>query len=489
MIAISAVCASLLLLLPLAIVLYKLWWTRLYFQSIMESQGITGPSYSFFHGNAKDIIKIKNQTGSNAPMYLPDHDVFPRLQPHWYSWMKLYVTEPDLIREILVNRNGTYPKTRREGHLKKLLGDGIVEAEGEKWLKLRKLANHAFHGECLKDMVPAMVASVQTMLEKWRHYEGKEIDVSGEFRILSSEVISRTAFGSSYVEGIKIFDMLGKLSALVSKNTYKMKFLGLVKFVRTKDDSEADKIKQLLHESIIEIVRKREDEVIASRADSFGSDFLGSLLKAHHEGGEKNQISAAEMVDECKTFYFAGQLTTYSLLSWTVLLLAIHTDWQEKARDEVLQLFGRENPNSEGIARLNTKNTSKVMLGKFKFPADVELVIPPLALHRDPDIWGPDAHLFKPERFAEGLAKATKGNPTAFLAFGSGPRTCVGLNFASYEVKISLSMILQRYKFTLSPNYVHSPFVALMVQPSAWSSDLAPAIVDEDYIGRKTQVE
>ncbi|KAL0327097.1 UNVERIFIED_CONTAM: cytochrome [Sesamum angustifolium] len=256
-------------------------------------------------------------------------------------------------------------------------------------------------------------------------------------------------------------------------------------FVRTKDDSEADKIKQLVHESIMEIVRKREDEVITSRADSFGSDFLGSLLKAHHEGGEKNQMSAAEIIDECKTFYFAGQLTTYSLLSWTVLLLAIHTDWQEKARNEVLQLFGGENPNSEAIARLKTVNMiihetlrlyspvtlitrrtqGKVMLGKFKFPANVELAIPPLALHRNPDIWGPDAHLFKPERFAEGLAKATKGNPTAFLAFGFGPRTCVGLNYASYEVKIALSMILQQYKFTLSPNYVHSPFLALVIQP------------------------
>ncbi|KAK4381505.1 cytochrome [Sesamum angolense] len=475
MIAICAVCASFLLL-PLTIIFYKLWWTRLHFQSIMESQGIKGPSYNFFHGNIKDIIKIENQTNSNVPIYLPDHDVFPRLQPHWYSWMKLY--------EKYLSTKMVYPKTEREGHLKKLLGDGIVVAEGEKWLKLRKLANHAFHGECLKDMVPAMVASVRTMLEKWRSYEGKEIEVCGDFRILSSEVISRTAFGSSYVEGIKIFDMLGKLFALVSKNAYKMKFLGLVKFVRTKDDREADKIEQLLHESIMEIVRKRQDEVITGRPDSFGSDFLGSLLKAHHEGGEKNQMSAAEIIDECKTFYFAGQLTTYSLL-WTVLLLAIHTDWQEKARNEVLQLFGRENPNSEAIARMKTVNMiihetlrlyspvtlitrrtqGKVMLGRFKFPANFELVIPPLALHRNPDIWGPDAHLFKPERFAEGLAKATKGNPMAFLAFGSGPRTCVGLNFASYEVKIALSMILQRYKFTLSPNYVHSPFLALTVQP------------------------
>lgn len=60
------------------------------------------------------------------------------------------VTEPELIKEILSNREGKYPKTKLKGFLMKLLGDGIVMAEGEKWLKLRKLANHAFHGESLK---------------------------------------------------------------------------------------------------------------------------------------------------------------------------------------------------------------------------------------------------------------------------------------------------------------------------------------------------
>lgn len=107
----------------------------------------------------------------------------------------------------------------------------------------------------------------------------------------------------------------------------------------------------------------------------------------------------------------------------------------------------------------------RVRLGKYEIPANVNLAIPPLALHRNPDIWGRDAHLFNPERFAEGLAKATNGNTMAFLGFGFGPRMCVGLNFASNEAKITLPMILQRYKFTLSPNYVHSPFIVLTTQP------------------------
>lgn len=75
-------------------------------------------------------------------------------------------------------------------------------------------------------MVPDMIACVENMLEKWREYEGKEIEVCNEYRFLSAEVISRTAFGSSYAEGMKIFDMLSKLMVLISKNMLKIRFFG-----------------------------------------------------------------------------------------------------------------------------------------------------------------------------------------------------------------------------------------------------------------------
>ncbi|KAG8383014.1 hypothetical protein BUALT_Bualt05G0139800 [Buddleja alternifolia] len=335
---------------------------------------------------------------------------------------KLVVTEPELIKQILSNKEGIFPKIKLKGLVKKIFGDGIVVAEGEKWLKLRKLANHSFHGDCLKDMVPAMIASVETMLDKWRYHEGKEIEVCDGFKLLTSEVISRTAFGSSYLEGQEIFALLTKLSSLISRNALKIRFFGIRKFIRTKDEIEAEKVEKLLNESIMEIVEKRQDEVITGQASSFGSDFLGLLLKVHHDMDRGNQKSASDLIDECKTLY--SPLTT-----------------------------------------ITRRIERKVKLGKYEFPANVDLIILPLALHMNPDIWGKDAHLFKPERFSEGLAKATNGNAVSFLGFGFGPRICVGLNFASNEAKITLSMILQRHKFTLSPNYVHSPFVVLMTQP------------------------
>lgn len=126
--------------------------------------------------------------------------------------------------------------------------------------------------------------------------------------------------------------------------------------------------------------------------------------------------------------------------------------------EESLRLY----PPAPAIRR---KVDKKVKLGRLMLPAHMDLLISPLALHHDPQIWGDDVHLFKPERFAGGVNKATNNTPVAFMPFGFGPRTCVGLNFAITEAKVALSMILQRYKFTLSPNYVHSPIQLFMVRP------------------------
>lgn len=107
----------------------------------------------------------------------------------------------------------------------------------------------------------------------------------------------------------------------------------------------------------------------------------------------------------------------------------------------------------------------QVRLGSLDLPPNMTLMIPTLAIHHDADIWGDDAQLFKPERFSEGVAKATRNNFAAFVPFAMGPRTCVGINFVTIEAKIALAMILQRYSFTLSPAHVHSPVNVMTLRP------------------------
>ncbi|KDP35171.1 hypothetical protein JCGZ_10705 [Jatropha curcas] len=467
---------------------------------MMRSQGIKGPSYKLFYGNIKEIIHMTKRASSNS-MEL-SHQVFPTVLPHFQSWMNLYgknflwwegprahlvFSEPELIKEIFNNKDGAFYKPQPDnGYLQKLLGDGLAMTRvSEKWLKLRKLSNHAFHAESLKSMISAMVTSVEMMLERWGHHEGNEIDVFKEFLVLGSEIICRSAFGSSYSEGQRTFDKIIQLILIIDRNKYRIKIPGIRYLMKTRDDVESDNIQNGIRNSIMNMIKKREEAAMFSQSNDYGSDFLGLLLKAHHDSDMTKRLAVEEIIDECKSFYHAGQGTTATLLSWIVFLLAVHTDWQAKARKEVIELFGQKNPSPDSLSRMKIVSMiinealrlyspvvtlprevrRQVRLGNLFLPANIIIEIPVIALHHDPEIWGEDVYLFKPERFAEGLAKATNNNVNAYLPFSLGPRSCVGYNFANTETKIALSMILQRYRFTLSPTYVHSPVQILAMCP------------------------
>ncbi|KAL1556598.1 cytochrome P450 CYP749A22-like protein [Salvia divinorum] len=275
-----------------------------------------------------------------------EHHLFPRLHPHVYAWTKVYgrnficwdgskcqlfVTEPKLSKEILMNREGAFPKMDMEGCLKKLVGEALTTNEGLKWAKVRKLADRSFHAESLKSMVPEMNSSVAMMLEKWGNYQGKEIDVFQEFRILTIDVISRTAF-------------------VAVKNLYKLRFPGISLLVRSDDEVEAGRLELRINDLIMEKVRERE------RGGELGCDYLGQLIRFSHESDVEKRISTQQLIDEVKAIYGAGNRMTMSLLGWCVVLLATHTEWQDRAREEVKETFGGNTPDADGISRLKIMN-------------------------------------------------------------------------------------------------------------------------------------
>jgi cytochrome P450 len=124
---------------------------------------------------------------------------------------------------------------------------------------------------------------------------------------------------------------------------------------------------------------------------------------------------------------------------------------------EVLRLY----PPTVYLVRATQKN---LQLKNLSLPAGVNVSIPILLVHHDCDIWGDDAKEFKPERFSEGIAKATKGQ-VSFFPFGWGPRICIGQNFALLEAKVALSLLLQNFSFELSADYKHAPTAILSLQP------------------------
>ncbi|CAL8989266.1 unnamed protein product [Prunus brigantina] len=139
------------LVLVLTKILHKLWWAPARLQNLMALQGIKGPPYRLIHGYTKDISNMIKEAMSKPKSFSSSHDVLSVVQPHVHSWTKIYdnkqtnylqwhgskaqlvITEPELCKKILNNKDKAYRKIEPESFMKKLLGDGLVTtAEGEK---------------------------------------------------------------------------------------------------------------------------------------------------------------------------------------------------------------------------------------------------------------------------------------------------------------------------------------------------------------------
>ncbi|CAM9001406.1 unnamed protein product [Rhodiola kirilowii] len=202
-----------------------------------------------------------------------------------------------------------------------------------------------------------------------------------------------------------------------------------------------------------------------------------------HKGpdGKPERLGIEEVIDECKTFYFAGKDTTANFLSWALLMLAMHQEWQYKAREEVVRVCkGSKAPTADNLNDLKImtlimsetlrlypsvvtlmRHVNKdIKLGRLDIPRNTQLFLPLTAIHHDPKIWGEDANEFNPSRFNE-----HNRHLASFFPFGLGPRICVGQNLAVVEAKIVLATILRQFTLEVSPTYAHAPIHFMTLRP------------------------
>ena len=381
------------------------------------------------------------------------------------QWKFVLVSNPALVAEVLRVRPDRYSKGDGFATLRNVLGDGLFFSEGARWKRQRRMVQPTFHRanlgaaadgmtRCIRDALPVFDEAVRT---------GRPLDLHHEMTSLTLDIAAQTLFGATITAEVR--DRIGAsveaLSQGINERLFSV-FQGLPLWVPLRMNRTIRGAVSALDEIVYGLIDARSGATSAQ-------DLLGDLLAARDpETGEA--LSRNEIRDQVMTFFLAGHETSASAITWAWKLLLDHPDAAAQVRAEadkqatqfttaVFQEAIRLYPPGWTFTRQAVTDDT---LGGFAIPAGTNLMFCPYAMHRDPRFW-PDPNAFRPERFP----LASPEERAAYLPFGSGPRACIGGQFATMEATRVLTELARRYEFTEVPGapITVSPLVTLRPHP------------------------
>ena len=358
--------------------------------------------------------------------------------------------------------------TWRESHMRELvglMGDGLLTIDGDFHRRSRLAMLPGFHRERILASVDVMVQETERALDQLA--PGERFDLYTWTRRLALRIAMRALFGldpdgaaARSVDAAGLFEQA--LAFFTSEVALRMLRGPYTPWARMQQAARS--LDELIY-----------SEISSRRASGErGEDILSLLLDAHDEDG--STLTDLQIRDEVMTLMFAGHDTTTSTVAFMFYELAHHPEILARLyaeQDTELadgRVGGRPNPSqlmSGELAELEMVFDETLRMypaawvgprrsvEPFEFaghtvPGRAFVNYSSWASHHLPEVFG-DPQEFRPERFTpEAKAALPKG---AYIPFGGGSRTCIGMRFGQLEIRTIATLLLSRFELSLPEDF------------------------------------
>ncbi|KAF8890450.1 benzoate para-hydroxylase [Infundibulicybe gibba] len=370
----------------------------------------------------------------------------------------------DFYNAFVCDKASVFSTTNRQDHAQKrrLVSQAFSQ-------KSMQQCSHLIH-----DVLNVFVGKLDEMCSS-----GKEVDALLWFNYLAFDVLSDLAFGEAIgmvsrgSDAVAVQRPDGSMAeqhaiALVDEREHLAAVIGIHPAFNFISKFIPDPFFIHGHKSsngIVDLARRRVMKRINSAAQR--DDILNKLITARTQ--DKNSLTSeqiSELTAEAVTLLIAGSDTTSNSLTAIIHLVLTHPHVHSKlialleervdddipTHDMVKDISYLDAVIDEGLRyhattaiglHRSVPEGGAICMGRY-FPPGTEMSVPAWTLQHDPSIWGDPEH-FRPERWLE-----SRDLKSYLLAFGKGPRACLGRNLAYMEMRLVLSTVLLRYNIQLT---------------------------------------
>jgi cytochrome P450 len=400
------------------------------------------------------------------------------------------VFDPELVETVLVSRSDGFRKGDYETEFASLIAPaGLATVEGERWRRQRRLLQPAFTPAKIRSFAGTMVEDAAAVADGWA--DGERVDLREAFSSYALSVLARTLLDVDLdaERGRTVREAVDAISTLTTSG-----WALAPDWLPTPADRRYRRTTAELDELVGDLIAER-------RAAEGGSvegydDLLATMLDAEFPDGSRMDESTVR--DQLVTFLFAGHETSATALTYACWLVAGHPEVRERLDRELASTLGERDPTfadlpdlsyAEAVVReamrlyppvysVFRQPVADTTLGGYAVPESATVQLGTYHVHRDSQWWDAPEE-FRPARFVEGGGDgnaaagggdgggdededATADRPEyAYFPFGGGPRHCIGMRFATMELKLALATLARRVRFERAGRLDPTPRVVL----------------------------
>ncbi|XP_053671549.1 uncharacterized protein LOC128721779 [Anopheles nili] len=388
------------------------------------------------------------------------------------------LSDPDLVQQVL-----TTDACQNKAFFYRFLemDYGLISARYADWKMYRKMLNPAFNQRILISFISIFSRCSEGMVRRMASEETSQqpFNVLHYTTQCTLEMVCASSLKSDITEdplAKQACGYLERITAIMGSRVFNVFLYSDLLFSLTQRYREMHKLIVGLSQVVNPILYNRWEEISKQRAETLSDDdeqvyrkpmvFLDQLL---HMRRDNHELELQEIEGHLYTIIGAGSETTANQVAYTLLLLAMHSDVQDRVYDEIRDIYGddsgvevtyemlsaqtfleqviKESMRLLPVAPLIGRETIEPMkLGGYEIPAGVTLLINILSIHHNKELWGDRADQFDPDRFDPSHYDARKSHPFSFIPFGGGPRNCIGYRYAMLSMKIILTKVLRTYQ-------------------------------------------